>query len=153
MPIVHLGNPQPVHHLPGERLPDGSKSDELQRLPLEGHQITTINLPPTYTQREMIRTVTHRDGVWPKHSDADRPTWVEAEDRELEAALCEYFNAPTLRQYLAEAHGMPAVHAAQSEPYLLPHPDEVAQVELPAFEFADPDLPKAHLDSSGGGSE
>ena len=84
MPVIHLGNPQAVHHTPGEQGPE--------RQPLEGHQITEINLPDgVYTLREQLRTITHRDGVWAAHSDADRPTWVHCSDPELEAALIEHW--------------------------------------------------------------
>lgn len=78
MAIIHLGNPQAVHRD--------------SREPLEGHQITEINLPDgVYSLREAVRTITHRDGVWPAHSDADRPTWVHCSDPELEAALVDYW--------------------------------------------------------------
>lgn len=78
MPVIHLGNPQAVHH--GDRQP------------LEGHQITEINLPDWgYTLREQIRTIVHRDGVWNAHSDADRPTWVHCSDPALEAALIDHW--------------------------------------------------------------
>jgi hypothetical protein len=85
MPIIHLGNSQAVHHVVGA-------SGEAERTPLEGDQVTEINLPDgVYTLREQIRTVTHRDGIWPAHSDADRPSWVHCSDPELEAALMDYW--------------------------------------------------------------
>lgn len=86
MPIVHLGNPQAVHHV------RPSPESEAQREPLSDHQITEINLPDgVYTLREQIRTITHRDGVWAAHSDADRPTWVHCSNPELEAALIDFY--------------------------------------------------------------
>lgn len=85
MPIIHLGNTQAVHHVVGA-------SGEAERTPLDGDQVTEINLPDgVYTLREQLRTVVHRDGIWPAHSDADRPSWVHCSDPVLEAALMDHW--------------------------------------------------------------
>jgi hypothetical protein len=90
VPIIHLGNPQAVHHVNGLTSSEGTAGPK--REPIDGHQITEINMPDgVHTLREMVRTIVHRDGVWNAHSDADRPTWVHCSDPALEAALIDHW--------------------------------------------------------------
>lgn len=86
MPRVLLGNPGAV---------DAGR-------PIPGHQITTVDLPGSYTRAEQLRTLFHLDattqGVWPSHSTAAAPSWVECpEDTELETAISEYCGCPVGR--------------------------------------------------------
>lgn len=83
MPRVLLGNPSAL---------DAGR-------PLPGHQITTVDLPDSYTDAEKLRTLFHLDattaGVWPSHSAAPAPSWVECpDDPELEAAISEQTGCP-----------------------------------------------------------
>ena len=78
MPRVLLGNPSAI---------DAGR-------PIAGHQITTVDLPDSYTRAEQLRTLFHLDattaGVWPSHSAAPAPSWVECDtDPDLAAAISE----------------------------------------------------------------
>ena len=83
MPVVRLGNAAPKHQV--TRVVDGEVAavDE----PLDGNRVTTVHVPDSYTRQEAIRTVSHDDGVWKRHSAAPGPDWVESDDEDLAAAL------------------------------------------------------------------
>lgn len=86
MPLVLLGNPAAM---------DAGR-------PIEGHQITSVALPDFYTRAEQLRTLFHQDantaGVWPSHSAAPAPSWVECpEDPELAHAISEQCGCPVGR--------------------------------------------------------
>lgn len=79
MAVVRLGNPRAV--VAGSRVP-------------LGEQVTTVSIPDSYTLDEKLRTVMHADGVWPAHSEAPGPSWVESDDEELSAALAAHYGCP-----------------------------------------------------------
>jgi hypothetical protein len=79
MAVVRLGNPRAV--VAGSRVPLGV-------------QVTTVTIPGGHTAAEQMRTITHQDGVWPAHSDAPGPVWVESDDHELAAALAAHYGCP-----------------------------------------------------------
>lgn len=78
MITVHFGNPAPL---------DAGR-------PYPGPQITTALLPTSYTDAELFRTVTHRDGLWPAHSSASAPSWVESDHPELADVLAAHYGCP-----------------------------------------------------------
>lgn len=58
--------------------------------PIEGQQITTINVPDGTPFLEALTTVVARNGVWNYHSD-EPPAWVESNDAELESAIAKHY--------------------------------------------------------------
>ena len=83
MPLVLLGNPSAL---------------DVGR-PIPGHQITVAPVPDFYTREEQMRTLFHLDantsGVWPMHSAAPAPSWVECpDDPELAAAISAQTGCP-----------------------------------------------------------
>lgn len=81
MITVHLGNPAPL---------DAGR-------PIPGPQVTTAFVPTTYTESEQLRTIVHDDGIWPAHSSAPAPSWVDADDANLAEALSNHYGCPVGR--------------------------------------------------------
>lgn len=96
MPQIRLGNAAPVQVTRGE-------NDEIIRTALEGLRTTTIGSPddtlpdgtvvPLEDLDTVFTTITHGNGVWAWHSDAD-PTWVECEWAELANRIAGYYGIP-----------------------------------------------------------
>lgn len=78
MITLRLGNPAPL---------DAGR-------PIPGPQVTTGFLPPSYTDAELFRTVTHQDGLWPAHSSAPAPSWVECDRQDLAEVLATHYGCP-----------------------------------------------------------
>jgi len=74
MPVVQLGNPNPIG--------------------VEGKSVTTANIPDVYTMSERLRTLFHDDGLWPQHSLASAPDWVECDDDATAEAISESTGCP-----------------------------------------------------------
>jgi hypothetical protein len=69
---IVMGNPQAVHHATGEDL---------------GEQITTSVFPDDEPIPSIVRSITHDDGAWARHSAVTKPAWIETSDPALTAAL------------------------------------------------------------------
>lgn len=87
--VLLLGNTAPVDSVRGA-------DDELTRTsrPDLGNRITTVSLPEDAPMppSEVLRSV--RD-LWPWHSDADGPEWVECDDDEaLAGVVAAEFTTP-----------------------------------------------------------
>lgn len=78
MITVRLGNPAPLDA--GRALP--------------APQVTTVYVPTTYSESEKLRTIVHADGIWPAHSSAAAPSWVDADDDVLAEALSTHYGCP-----------------------------------------------------------
>lgn len=75
MATVYLGNPA--------ALDDGE--------PMEGQRITTATIPEDHTVAEALSAITARDGVWPNHSAAPAPAWVESDNEDLACLLSSHY--------------------------------------------------------------
>jgi hypothetical protein len=74
--IVQLGNDQAM---------DRDK-------PLEGKNITTITIPEDWSVADIVRAISHPDGLWIRHSAAETPAWVEADGNpEVAQALADHY--------------------------------------------------------------
>lgn len=80
MPIVYLGNHSAL---------DGGH-------PIPGTQTTSVVFMDEDDLDTRMRTLTHEDGVWVRHS-TEPPAWVQSDDEELETAIAAYFNCPVGR--------------------------------------------------------
>lgn len=79
----------------------GNPSAIFAGMPIPGEQITTANIPDSDPLASKLRTITHGDqhtaGIWPTHSTAPAPSWVESDDPELAAAIAEHYGCPVGR--------------------------------------------------------
>lgn len=82
LPTVYLGNSSPL---------DGGR-------PLRGPQVTKVVIMDEDALDVRMRTITHPDGIWVRHSSAPA-TWVESDDPDLESALSAYFSCPIGRNH------------------------------------------------------
>ncbi|MEK6443647.1 hypothetical protein [Pseudonocardia sp. T1-2H] len=85
MPVVRLGNSQPINHATGAPItPDG--------------QVTEVHIPDTHTLAQAISAVTHvgdvHFGVWAAHSAAEAPDWVWSDSEELAVRLAAHYGCP-----------------------------------------------------------
>jgi hypothetical protein len=80
LPTVYLGNVSP---LDGGRL-------------MRGPQTTQVVFMDNDDLATRMRTVTHVDGLWIRHS-TQPPAWVQSDDEDLELALAEHYECPTGR--------------------------------------------------------
>jgi hypothetical protein len=94
MPAVRLGNSAPKHQVP--RLNEAGEIETVDE-PLDGNRVTKTEIPDSYTRQAALRTVTHDDGFWKKHSYNAEPDWVESDDPELAAALGLIYGCPVGR--------------------------------------------------------
>ena len=76
----------------------------LQHRPIDGDQVTTVQIPDEYTLGESLQCITAGDGVWANHAQHDEngkpfpPAWVESDSPALTLVLAESFGGiPTSR--------------------------------------------------------
>jgi hypothetical protein len=93
MPVVLLGNSAAKHQV--AQVVDGEVATVDESL--DGNRVTQVVVPDSYTRQEAVRTVTHDDGVWRRHSEAPTPDWVESDDENLAAALGLIYDCPVGR--------------------------------------------------------
>jgi len=60
---------------------------------LDGNRVTDFTILDEDDLATRMRTLTHPDGLWPRHSSAPA-AWVESDDPDLEKALAEHFGCP-----------------------------------------------------------
>lgn len=90
---IWLGNHAAVDHplaFDGEGRPvlDANGEHARVRTPIDGKRCTEVELPDGTTIPELVVILTHPDaGIWPHHSDADRPAWVASSDPATAAFL------------------------------------------------------------------
>lgn len=94
MPVVRLGNSSAHQHV--TRTNENGEAETVKE-PIPGNQVTTVNIPDSYTRQEAVRTVWHPDGVWAHHSSAPAPNWVESDDPELATVLGMIYGCPVGR--------------------------------------------------------
>lgn len=87
MPRVVLGNPYPIFN--GRAVHDPTA-------------ITEVSIPDCKSLSHAVRDVVHDDGtgnvgLWPAHSAAPAPSWVECDNAELESAIAAHFKCPVGR--------------------------------------------------------
>lgn len=61
--------------------------------PIAGTQVTQVVFMDEDGLVCRMRTLTHEDGIWIRHSTA-KPAWVESDDAELEATIADYYDCP-----------------------------------------------------------
>ncbi len=105
MPIVRLGNVAPL---------DNGR-------PIPGPQITTVQVPDSYTDEEAFVVIVHQDGTWPAHS-ASPPAWVESDHSELEARLAAHYRCPVGQTFDPAAPDSGDVPLSPTSPDQVPPP-------------------------------
>lgn len=75
MPTVYFGNHSPL---------DGGR-------PIRGPQTTQVVFMDDEDLDTRMRTITHVDGIWIRHS-TQAPSWVESDNEDLELALAEHYD-------------------------------------------------------------
>lgn len=80
MPVVRLGNTACL---------DRDSSGAV----LGGNRVLDVTILDEDDTSTRMRTLTHEDGIWPRHSSAPA-AWVESDDPALEAALSDHFGCP-----------------------------------------------------------
>lgn len=71
---------------------NGNGSHVHNRVPLPGKQCTELRPPDDLTYAEIIHDLTHADGIWRAHSDAETPAWVASTDPKLADLLGALFD-------------------------------------------------------------
>lgn len=84
MSTVHLGNPRPIFN--GEPVDDQAA-------------VTRVVIRDGKTLRESLLDIVHNDGtpntgLWPQHSAASSPSWVESDDPQLAQAIATHYGCP-----------------------------------------------------------
>lgn len=63
--------------------------------PLDGNRITTVDIPTGWSVADVVRSISHADGLWSRHSAADKPVWIEASGApEVAQALADHYDIP-----------------------------------------------------------
>lgn len=88
MTVIYLGNRDAIEVVPALG-PDGEPARERRQLP--GKRVTIVKPPPDLTFRELLHDLTHPDGIWAAHSDAEAPAWVACTDAALGARLAAFY--------------------------------------------------------------
>lgn len=76
---------------PKSEIEGAEKEVRVERSDL-GNQITNVNFPEGTPDDEML---VHVRQLWPYHSDADGPEWVECEDEHLANSVARMFTNET----------------------------------------------------------
>lgn len=88
MPTIWLGNHAAVEYVPTGEIDDRGEPVKV-RTPVEGKHYTIVQPPDDNSVAEIITDLTHPNGVWAAHSDADAPAWVASTDPELTWVLAK----------------------------------------------------------------
>ncbi len=83
--VVYLGNRQAIEVI---EIPDSGIS---LRRPLRGKLCTKIVFPSGMKLMDAARDVTHPQGVWNAHSNAEAPAWVASTDPTLAHLLASHW--------------------------------------------------------------
>lgn len=88
MNVIYLGNRAAIEVVEAEGT-DGKPVRERRELP--GKRVTIVRPPDGLTFRELLHDLTHPDGIWANHSDAETPAWVACADPDLGSRLAALF--------------------------------------------------------------
>jgi hypothetical protein len=86
MATVQLGNDQAHQWVVDKNDPNKGEFE-----PIDGQQVTTVNIPPNKSLAEGFVTITDPNGVWRAHSSADCPSWVESDEPLLAQLLANHY--------------------------------------------------------------
>jgi len=85
MATILLGNKNAGERVkPSDEYPDGWRA-------IPGNQVTTVTVPDSWDLGDILRGITHPDGVWAAHSQDNAPAWVEADDETLATLLAAQY--------------------------------------------------------------
>lgn len=82
--VVYLGNRQAIETI------DGGQGIDARRQ-LFGKQCTTVKIPGGTKLLDAARDITHPQGVWAAHSNADAPAWVASDNAILANLLAAHW--------------------------------------------------------------
>jgi hypothetical protein len=71
-----------------------TETGELVRAPIDGKRCTVVHPPDGTPLAEAFTTITHPNGVWAAHSDAESPAWVASDDPALAQLLSAHYGCP-----------------------------------------------------------
>jgi hypothetical protein len=83
---IWLGNRDAIEIVQGEEGPE--------RRTLPGNRCTRVEPHPGLTIPELIRDLSHHNGIWQAHSNADGPAWVASTDPDVAAAIAAVYGCP-----------------------------------------------------------
>ncbi len=93
--VVYLGNRQAIQVLEDPDDAEAAAREERAvarlRSPIAGKRRTTVLFPVGTTLMDAAAQITHGQGVWQAHSDADKPAWVASTDPALAQLLGAHF--------------------------------------------------------------
>jgi hypothetical protein len=101
---ILLGNTAPVESVRIEDPETGDSVVERNDRSDLGNTITTVTLPddPPMKLVEVLQAV---QNLWPWHSDADGPEWVESDDSVLAGHIADHFTTDTHESVVGRPKG------------------------------------------------